>query len=118
MQLSPDTQIAVVGLGYVGLPLAVSLSHFHKVAGYDCSQEKIAQLQRGAAPYSDLSPEELAKAKDLQFSSNPEIMQTADIIIVCTPTPVDEVGTPNFSAMRTATTQIGCHFKKKRHRSV
>jgi UDP-N-acetyl-D-glucosamine dehydrogenase len=83
--------IAVVGVGYVGLPLAVSFAETgYKVVGYDVNKETVAHLQSGKSHISDVPSEAISKqiaAGRLSFTVNPSVLAEADAIFVCVPTP-------------------------------
>src|SRR5437899_7748333 len=84
------TTVAVVGLGYVGLPLAVEFGKKHRTIGFDLSEEKIASYRRHVDPTGELSAENLRAATLLSFGSDAAALAEADFIIVAVPTPVDE----------------------------
>ena len=98
-----EKPIAVVGLGYVGLPLAVALARHFSVIGFDILQERVAQLRGGVDKTGEVTPENLAAAK-ITYSATPEDLADAAIIIVAVPTPVTRHRqpdlTPVFSASR------------------
>ncbi len=103
--------IAVLGLGYVGLPLALHLSKHYTVIGIDKHTEKIAELQRGYDRMREASDAELAAAH-VQYTSDPTRMREADIIIAAVPTPVDAHNVPDMSLVHGAAKVIGENLKR------
>ncbi|MDX1486980.1 MAG: Vi polysaccharide biosynthesis UDP-N-acetylglucosamine C-6 dehydrogenase TviB, partial [Acidiferrobacterales bacterium] len=79
---------AVVGLGYVGLPLAVELGTVRPTVGYDADRAKMAHYERGVDPSGQITADALRAASHLRFSSDPKALSTADYVIVAVPTPV------------------------------
>lgn len=113
MTLHPnDVTIAVVGLGYVGLPLAVSFADKFDVIGYDINQKRIAELVDGQDLTLEISDVELQTAKNLRFTSDPADLVDATVYIVTTPTPVDEYKTPDLSPMLSASRSIAQTLRK------
>jgi UDP-N-acetyl-D-galactosamine dehydrogenase len=98
--------IAIIGLGYVGLPLATHLSRHFKVIGYDISEANVAELKRGHDRTMELSDGELKKAK-IQFTSKPTDLSSCKLFIVAVPTPVDHFHVPDLGAMENASAIIG-----------
>src|SRR4051794_9837034 len=93
------TRIAVVGLGYVGLPLAVEFGKRFPTIGFDLSVEKIANYRRHVDPTGEVKSEELRAAKHLSVGSDPAALGEADFIIVAVPTPVDQAHQPDLSPL-------------------
>jgi UDP-N-acetyl-D-glucosamine/UDP-N-acetyl-D-galactosamine dehydrogenase len=108
---SGTAKIAIVGLGYVGLPLACEFAKRYSVIGFDISEKKIDSLVNGIDPTGELSPAELAQAK-VTFSLNPSILSEASVIIVTVPTPIDRHNTPDLSPLAGASHLIGTHMTK------
>lgn len=98
-----NAKIAVIGLGYVGLPLAVEFSKKLPVIGYDINNVRIAELQGGFDRTLESSKEELGSAANLTFTSNSEDLNAANVYIVTTPTPIDEYKKPDLGIIRAAT---------------
>ena len=90
--------ISVIGLGYVGLPLAAALSRHYPVAGFDIDPERIAELRQGEDRTREVAPEALG-APSLSLSSDPADIAGADLFIVTVPTPVDEANRPDLAAV-------------------
>jgi UDP-N-acetyl-D-galactosamine dehydrogenase len=106
---SKQAKIAVVGLGYVGLPLAAAFSRKAGVIGFDISTKKIAELQRGHDATGELSAEEMAAAT-IDYTCEPERLAEAAFIIVTVPTPIDEHKKPDLSPLQAASRTIGRHL--------
>jgi UDP-N-acetyl-D-galactosamine dehydrogenase len=102
-----DKTIAVIGLGYVGLPLAVEFGRRQDVIGFDINQRRVAELQAGRDATLEVSEAELAAADRLHVTTNPAELVAADIYIVTTPTPVDEHRQPDLSPLLSASATIG-----------
>lgn len=104
--------VAVVGLGYVGLPLAAELGKHHETRGYDADAAKVRELQAGRDPGGQLTAEELRAAGRLRLSADPAVLDEADYVIVAVPTPVDAAHQPNFAPLLGASRVIGEHLKR------
>jgi UDP-N-acetyl-D-glucosamine dehydrogenase len=93
--------VAVVGLGYVGLPIALELSKKgFKVNGLETNVRRVRQLKKGASYINDITPESIQKAMDkgkFSVTTNTEILKECDVVIICVPTPLRKVKTPNIS---------------------
>ena len=98
--------VAVVGLGYVGLPLAVRLAQHFSVIGYDRKSERIQELIRGEDRTLEVSAEEL-QAASIRFTDRAEELQNARLIIVAVPTPIDVSRIPDLSPLKTASETVG-----------
>ncbi|MFO0453733.1 MAG: nucleotide sugar dehydrogenase [Pseudomonadota bacterium] len=112
MTITENTVIAVVGLGYVGLPLAVEFGKKYRTLGYDLSEAKIASYKNHCDPTGEVSAESLKSARKLTVSTDPAVISEADIIIVAVPTPVDEAHIPDFSPLVGSSTVVGRYMKK------
>lgn len=88
--MKTDTKVAVIGLGYVGLPLAVEFGKKYPVVGFDLKPARIAELREGRDSTEETTPDELAAAKHLSFTCDPADLKGCQVFIVCVPTPVDE----------------------------
>ncbi len=104
-------KIAVIGLGYVGLPLTVHLSEHFNVVGYDLKQERIDDLKAGKDITLEVSEEELSNT-DIVFTSNPSELARCRLIIVAVPTPIDEHRIPDLQPLRSASAIAGKHLQK------
>lgn len=112
MTISKNTVVAVVGLGYVGLPLAVEFGKKYRTIGYDLSQAKISNYQNFCDPTGEITPEDLRAATKLTVSTDPETIRAADIIVVAVPTPVDGAHIPDFSPLVSSSTSVGRYMKR------
>jgi len=112
MTISENTIVAVVGLGYVGLPLAVEFGKKYRTIGYDLSEAKIANYKNYCDPTGEVSTADLKAATKLTVSTDPKAIGEADIIIIAVPTPVDEAHIPDFSPLVGASTTVGKHMKR------
>ncbi len=102
--------IAIVGLGYVGLPLSVALGAKFPTIGYDLDESRLALYQRGRDPAGSVSPEELSDATYLEFTADPARLSEADVIIVVVPTPIDAARRPDLSPLHKACETVGAHM--------
>src|SRR5574340_994514 len=106
------TTIAVVGLGYVGLPLAVEFGKKYATIGFDLSAQKIAHYLRGVDPTGEVAAEDFKAAQRLTPTANPAALADADFIVVAVPTPVDEARQPDFKPLIGASESVGRHLKR------
>ena len=104
--------VAVVGLGYVGLPLAVEFGKKVETIGIDLSKEKIESYKRFCDPTGEMSSEDLRAATHLTVTTDPAALAKADFIIVAVPTPVDAAHQPDLSPLVGSSTSVGRHMKK------
>jgi len=111
MQLA-DLRIAIIGLGYVGLPLAVEFGKKGSVIGFDINQNRINELKNGQDHTLEVSPEELKKSEQLSFSANLDDLKESNFFIVTVPTPVDQVNRPDLTPLRKASETVGQALKK------
>ncbi len=103
--------VAVVGLGYVGLPLAVEFGKKGKTIGYDPSSSKIESYKRYVDPTGEVSCDDLQAAKNLTVTTDPAELSLADYIVVSVPTPVDLAHKPDFTSLINASETIARHMK-------
>ena len=106
------SRIAVVGLGYVGLPLALAFGKVADTVGIDLSQDKIKQYRNGVDPAGEVASAAFAAAKRLRFAADFDALADADYIIVAVPTPVDGAHNPDFGPLATATRSVGAHMPR------
>jgi UDP-N-acetyl-D-glucosamine/UDP-N-acetyl-D-galactosamine dehydrogenase len=104
--------IGVVGLGYVGLPLAVEFGKRIRTIGFDLLPQKIEAYRRHIDPTGEVSSEELKAARSLEVTSDPHRLAEADFIIIAVPTPIDAAHRPDFSPLVGASITVGRHMKK------
>jgi UDP-N-acetyl-D-galactosamine dehydrogenase len=109
--VNKEEKIAVVGLGYVGLPLAVHMAEKFKVVGFDVNENKIMQIMQHQDPCKELSEEEF-KGKDISYTSNDAILKEAKFYIVAVPSPIDDLKKPNLTPIKSATATIAKYLKK------
>jgi len=109
--LAGDNKLAVVGLGYVGLPLAVHLAAHFDVIGFDLKIERIQELQSGIDRTLEVSGSQLNKTT-LKYTDNPVDLAPCRLIIIAVPTPIDEYRIPDLSPLRGASTTVGRHLQK------
>ncbi|SMF62266.1 nucleotide sugar dehydrogenase [Allosphingosinicella indica] len=105
MNASGNLRIVVLGLGYVGLPLAVALSRHFDVTGLDIDRSRVAELERHHDRTAEVSADELARSA-LSYTADPEDCRGADLFIVTVPTPVDETNRPDLAAMQGASRTV------------
>ncbi len=104
--------IAVVGLGYVGLPLAVEFGKKVPTVGFDLSEEKVRAYRAHVDPTGEVSSADLAAATLFTATTDPQALAAADFIIVAVPTPVDDAHNPDFSPLVGASQSVGKHMKR------
>ena len=102
-----DAKIAIIGLGYVGLPLAVEFSKKYPVIGFDINHDRIKELQEGADSTLEVSIEELALANHLQYSYSVTDIKSCNVYIVTVPTPIDQYKQPNLTPLIKASEMLG-----------
>ena len=106
------TVVAVVGMGYVGLPLAVEFGKKHRTIGFDLSEVKINAYRNCIDPTGEVASADLEAAKQLEPTSDATRLREADFVIVAVPTPVDEAHNPDFSPLVSASESVGRNLKK------
>lgn len=102
-----SARIGIIGLGYVGLPLAIEFGRLYPTIGLDIKQERIDELRRGKDSTREVSPEELATSVQLTFTSNPKDLRACNVFIVTVPTPVDRHKRPDLSPLEAASNTVG-----------
>lgn len=103
--------IGIIGLGYVGLPLALALAEKHTVLGYDTNKERVASLQKGVDNTQEIHTEEI-QAVSIRFFNEPQALKQCSIYIVTVPTPLKEDNLPDFSYLESASAVIAQFLKK------
>ena len=98
MVQAKERRIAVVGLGYVGLPIAVAFGKRQRVIGFDINKTKIGELQQGLDRTGEVSSADF-RATDVQYTFQPSDLKAADFIIVAVPTPINEALQPDLTAL-------------------
>ncbi len=109
--MGTNQKIAVVGLGYVGLPLAVALAKHFSVIGFDINPTRIEELKKGFDRTKEVSKDELLNP-NLVFTIDEKLLKEADIVIVTVPTPTDEYKNPDLTALKSASRTVGKNLKK------
>ena len=104
--------VGVIGLGYVGMPLAVEFGKKLKTVGFDLSESKVASYKRFIDPTGELSTEELQAAKHLSVSTDPSDLSQADFLVIAVPTPVDLAHNPDFTPLIGASQTVGKQMKR------
>ena len=108
-----NSKIAIIGLGYVGLPLAVEFSKKYKVIGFDIDQNRIDELEINNDSTLELKDEVISSVRDnLNFTSNVDDTKECNIYIVSVPTPIDEFNKPNLQALISSSKSVGKVIKK------
>lgn len=107
-----DLRLCVLGLGYVGLPLAVAFGKTgYKIYGFDIQSKKIEELKVGVDSMGEIDPADL-QATQIDYSADPTILAQANFIVVAVPTPIDQAKRPDLSMLEGASEMIGKHLKK------
>lgn len=106
-----DVSLAVIGLGYVGLPLAVAFSHKRSVLGYDANAERLYELAAGKDRTGEVSEEELADARGLVLVTAPKDLAVCNTYIVTVPTPIDEHKRPDLGSLFAVSRMLGGYLK-------
>ena len=104
--------VAVVGLGYVGLPLAVEFGKHWRTVGFDISVEKVGLCRDGIDPAGELPPEAMRSARLASYTHDAAKLGAADVIVVAVPTPVDAAHRPDFGPLVRASESVGRHLKR------
>jgi UDP-N-acetyl-D-galactosamine dehydrogenase len=112
MNLNKDAKIAVIGLGYVGLPLAVEFGKKYSVLGFDVNSGRIQELNNGHDRTLESNSKQIASAKFLKFSDNSEDLGNCNIYIVTVPTPIDQFKAPDLIPLLKASEMIGKYLKR------
>jgi UDP-N-acetyl-D-galactosamine dehydrogenase len=105
-------KIAVIGLGYVGLPLAVEFGKKYQTVGFDLSEPKIAAYRSGVDPSGEVLGHDLEAATLLTFHSDPAVLRDCDFLVVAVPTPVDEANQPDLRMLTGAARTVGQNLKR------
>jgi UDP-N-acetyl-D-glucosamine/UDP-N-acetyl-D-galactosamine dehydrogenase len=110
--VTDTTTIAVVGLGYVGLPLAIEFGKQYRTIGFDLAEAKIEAYRRGVDPTGEVGADDFAAAKRLEVTTDAAALAHADFIVVAVPTPVDEAHQPDFSPLLGASEAVGKNLRR------
>lgn len=109
--LNKENKIAVIGLGYVGLPIALEFAKYFDVIGFDINQQRIAMMQQGQDPSHELDSSAFTN-KNITFTSDTEVLKQAHFFVVAVPTPVDDYKVPDLKPLLKASQTIGKVLKK------
>ena len=110
-KLSKDSRIAVIGLGYVGLPLAHAFGKLYGTIGFDINERRVTELKRVFDSNNELIAEQFEESINLEFSDKENCLQNYDIYIITAPTPVDGQHQPNLEPVKKATRLVASHLQ-------
>jgi len=109
--LKKERKIAVIGLGYVGLPIALEFAKYFSVIGFDINHQRIQLMQEGIDPSREIEPLEF-EGRDIVFTHHPDDLKNAHFFVVAVPTPVDQHKVPNLRPLLSASKTVGMALKK------
>lgn len=109
--ITSQAKIAVIGLGYVGLPLACAFGKRYPVIGFDISQKKVDELQDHLDITGEVSSQELITSK-VVYTTDFTLLSKAEVVIVCVPTPIDRHNQPDLSPLRSASKMVGSYLQQ------
>jgi UDP-N-acetyl-D-galactosamine dehydrogenase len=109
--INKEYPIAVIGLGYVGLPIALAFARKVKVIGFDINEKRVAMMRKGIDPSQELSKEHF-KDCDIEFTSSLDVLRKARFFIIAVPTPIDEHNLPDLKPLVGASSSVGKVLKK------
>jgi len=104
--------VAVLGLGYVGLPLALGFGRKLSTIGFDLSESKVNAYRKGFDPTGEMGGEKFSAAKHIAYTNDPAELRKADFVVVAVPTPIDEANRPDLSPLEGASITVGKNLKK------
>ncbi|MEM8948040.1 MAG: Vi polysaccharide biosynthesis UDP-N-acetylglucosamine C-6 dehydrogenase TviB [Pseudomonadota bacterium] len=107
-----DVRLAVIGLGYVGLPLAVAFGRGSDVVGFDIDETRIGELEAGLDATREVTSDMLAEAGGLRFSADPASLSSCNVYIVTVPTPIDDYKRPDLRPLEGASRTVGAHLRE------
>ena len=107
-----DSKIAIIGLGYVGLPLSIEFGKVFKTIGFDTKKSRVADLKRGHDSSFEVTSEEFQESKKLTFTNDVNDIANCNIYIITVPTPIDEYKKPNLIPLTTASETVGKFLQK------
>ena len=110
--IKKEKTLAVIGLGYVGLPIALAFARKIKVIGFDINAERVAMMKQGIDPSKELDAAEF-EGCDIEFTCDLDVLRKANFFIVAVPTPVDEHNVPDLIPVQRASETIGKVVKKE-----
>jgi len=103
--------VGVIGLGYVGLPLAIELGRHYPTIGFDLVEDKVAAYRQGRDPTGEVPEDGFRAAEQLRFTTDPSRLREADYLVVAVPTPIDQAHQPDFGPLISASRIAGAHMK-------
>ena len=106
-----SARISIIGLGYVGLPLAAEFGKTFPTLGFDVSEDRIAKLKKGIDQTQELTVDQLKSASELRFTTSAEALSETDIFIITVPTPIDTANQPDLTCLRKASECVGKALK-------
>jgi len=109
--INKETKLSVIGLGYVGLPIALAFAKKLSVVGFDIREDRIKMMKQGIDPSKELPPEEF-EGTDILFTSNPDDLREASFHIIAVPTPIDKHNLPDLKPVLSASQTVGTVLKK------
>lgn len=112
MSLLDSSRIGIIGLGYVGLPLAIEFARQFETIGFDTNAERIAELGRGEDRTGECSAEQLQSASSVRFTADAAGLLDCNVYIITVPTPVDEANRPDLSPLEQASRTVGAMLKR------
>ena len=115
-QINNTKTLAIIGLGYVGLPLAVEFGKKNPVIGFDINEARIAELKSGVDRTLEVNKEGLDLASYLSYTSNSADLKSAQVFIVTVPTPIDSANRPDLTPLIEASQTVAGVLKKRRYR--
>ena len=111
--INKETKLSVIGLGYVGLPIALEFAKKIRVVGFDIKPERVELMKKGIDPSNELTSEAF-KDTDIILTSNPEDLREASFHIIAVPTPTDRHNLPDLTPVLKASETVGKSFEKRR----
>ena len=112
IDVSPNLRLAIIGLGYVGLPLAIEFGKKFNTIGFDINTKRIEALQKQVDTTLEVEPEEFRESKHIRFTTDENELDEADVFIVTVPTPITQDKRPDLTAMLKASELVGRHIKQ------
>lgn len=103
-------KLAIIGLGYVGLPLAVEFGKTRQTIGFDINETRIADLRKGVDKTLEVTPQDFLQSEGLELTSDPADLENVNTFIVTVPTPIDDARRPDLTALKNATELVGNHL--------
>ncbi|MGZ3684300.1 MAG: nucleotide sugar dehydrogenase, partial [Bdellovibrionota bacterium] len=107
-----ESTVAVIGLGYVGLPLAIGFGRKLRTIGFDLSEPKVKAYQEGFDPTGEVPKEHFKEASKITYTTDPSRIKEADFVVIAVPTPVDQAHLPDLTPVRLATETTAKHLKR------